>query len=175
MTATPQRRPFDSLTRSKLPFLPHTLLPLQIQQPLDCPAAGQWITLKEKVVKTDALYVCQSDGGASICVLSMFSGSEKEVISLSHFLKCFHVSSCRDKSRAWFKGNRYWCSKGKDVKRCTGIHAEHVYKQTKAGSGTMPTFCRYNEQFHLLGQTKGSLRILLALVIRRQRKAQLAG
>lgn len=37
---------------------------------------------------------------ASTHVLSMFSGSEKGVISLSHFLKCFQVSSCRDKSRA---------------------------------------------------------------------------
>lgn len=33
----------------------------------------------------------------------MFSGSEKEVISLSHFLKCFQVSSCKIKAERGLK------------------------------------------------------------------------
>lgn len=67
--------------------------------------AGQWITLEKKRLWRQTLWTCASQTAgflvwASTHVLSMFSGSEKGVISLSHFLKCFQVSSCRDKSRA---------------------------------------------------------------------------
>lgn len=102
MAATPRRRPFNSSTRPKLP---HALLPLQIEQPLDCPSQLASESRWTKRLWRQTFWTCASQTArflvwASTHVLSMFSGSEKGVISLSHFLKCFQVSSCRDKSHA---------------------------------------------------------------------------